>query len=195
MPRESRHTTTRLGRVRAYYGLTQPELAQYLGISLPLANHLEAGRRVPSALVLERLAPLAAQMPPEAPAVPLPPAPPPGRLDPAPLEARRAACLYHAGNLRWQLRQLPAQARTAARWAQALPGLRAALPPEAPAPPPTADLAARREAIRLRYVRDFLDLQATTLDPATLSQWHLLHLRAAALEAEAAALAALLAAG
>jgi hypothetical protein len=35
-------------------------------------------------------------------------------------------------------------------------------------------------------------LQQTTLDSATLSQWHLLHLRAAALEAEAAALAALL---
>jgi hypothetical protein len=53
-------------------------------------------------------------------------------------------------------------------------------------------LEARREAIRLTYVRAWLDLQATTLDPATRSQWHLLHLRAEALEAEAAALAALL---
>jgi hypothetical protein len=130
-------------------------------------------------------------MQPAATDAPLLTAPPAGRLDPGPLAARRAACLYHAGNLRWQLRQLPEHARTA-RWAQALPGLRAALPPEAPAPPPTASLEARREDVRLRYVRDFLDLQQTTLDPATLSQWHLLHLRAAALEAEAAALAALL---
>jgi transcriptional regulator with XRE-family HTH domain len=192
MPRPSRIAETLFARMRAYYGITLRELAACLGISETLAHHYETGRRYPSPAVSKRLDAFIEQMPPEAPDAPLLPAPPAGRLDPGPLEARRAACLYHAGNLRWQLRQLPAQARTAARWAQALPGLRAALPPEVPAPPPTASLAERREAIRLRYVRDFLDLQATTLDPATLSQWHLLHLRAAALEAEAAALGALL---
>jgi hypothetical protein len=71
---------------------------------LSLANHLEAGRRVPSALVLERLSPLAAHMLPEAADVPLPTAPPAGRLDPGPLQKRRAACLHEAYNLRWQLR-------------------------------------------------------------------------------------------
>ena len=192
MPRRSFPSTNPFAQVRAYYGITQRELAAYLGITEPTLNHFEANRRLPTRTVLERLAPLAQQMQPAATDAPLPTAPPPGRLAPGPLEARRDACLYHAGNLRWQLRQLPAQARTAARWAQALPGLRAALPPEAPVPPPTADPEARREATRLRYVRDFLDLQATTLDPATLSQWHLLRLRAEALEAEAAALAALL---
>jgi transcriptional regulator with XRE-family HTH domain len=192
MPRRSYPSTNPFAQVRAYYGITQRELAAYLGITEPTLNHLEANRRVPARAVLERLAPLAQQMQPAATDAPLPTAPTAGRPDPGPLAARRAACLYHAGNLRWQLRHLPERARTAARWAQALPGLRAALPPaDAPAPAPT-DLEARREAVRLAYVRDFLDLQATALDPATLSQWHLLHLRAEALEAEAAALAALL---
>jgi len=192
MPRPSRVAETLFARVRAYYGITLRELAACLGISETLAHHYETGRRYPSPAVSARLAPFMDQMPPAPTDAPLPPAPPAGPLDPAPLEARRAACLYHAGNLRWQLRHLPEQARTAARWAQALPGLRAALPPEAETPPPTAGLEARREAIRLAYVRDFLALQATALDPAARSQWHLLHLRAEALEAEAAALAALL---
>jgi len=192
MPRPSRVAETLFARVRAYYGITLRELAVCLSISETLAHHYETGRRYPSPAVSARLAPFIEQMQPAPIDAPLPTAPPAGALDPAPLEARRAACLYHAGNLRWQLRQLPAQARTAARWARALPGLRAALPPEAPAPLPTADLETRREAIRLTYVRAWLDLQATTLDPATRSQWHLLHLRAEALEAEAAALAALL---
>lgn len=64
-----------------------------------------------------------------------------------------------------------------------------------PRPPPTASLEARREAVRLAYVRDFLKVQATALDPEALSRWHLLHLRAEALEAEAAALGALLGQG
>jgi len=178
--------------VRAYFAMTQRELALYLGISEPLLNHLEAARSLPSPLVLERLAPLLAAVPDEPAAPLLPTAPPAGPLDRAPLEARRDACLYHAGNLRWQARQLPERAQVAARWAQALPALRAGLPPaEAAAPDPT-DRAAAREAVRLAFVRDFLEVQATALDPATLSQWHLLHLRAEALEAEAAALSALL---
>lgn len=192
MPRRSPPPRSSFARVRAYFTITQRDLALYLGITESRLNHLEAGRSLPRPEVLARLDSLLAAVREEPTDAPLPTAPPAGPLDPGPLEARRAACLYHAGNLRWQLRQLPEQARTAARWAQALPGLRAALPPEAPAPPPTASLEERREAVRLRYVRDFLDLQPTTLDPATLSQWHLLHLRAAALEAEAAALAALL---
>ena len=192
MPRRSPPPRSSFAQVRAYFNITQRDLALYLGITESRLNHLEAGRSLPSPAVLARLDPLLTAVREEPMQVLLPAAPPAGRLAPGPLEARRAACLYHAGNLRWQLRQLPEQARTAARWAQALPGLRAALPPEAPAPPPTADVETRREAIRLRYVRDFLDLQATALDPATLSQWHLLHLRAKALEAEAAALAALL---
>lgn len=181
--------------MRAYYGLTLRELALCLGISETLAHHYETARRVPSRAVAERLAPFLDQVPPaaEAEAAPLPTAPPAGRLDPGPLHKRRATCLHEAANLRWQLRQLPAQARTAAHWARALPALLAAVPP--PEAAPAADLAARREAIRRTYVRDLLDLQATALDPATLSQWHLLHLRAEALEAAAAALAALLGPG
>jgi transcriptional regulator with XRE-family HTH domain len=195
MPRESRHITTPLGRVRAYYGLTQPELAQYLGITLSLANHLEAGRRAPSALVLERLSPLAAHMLPEAADVPLPTAPPAGR--PArPWPFAKAPRRLPARGVQPALATAPAARAGPQGGAQALPGLRAALPPaEADAPPPTASLEARREAIRLRYVREFLEVQATALDPEALSRWHLLHLRAEALEAEAAALGVLLGQG
>ncbi len=192
MPRPARLSDTLFARVRAYYGITLRELAACLGISETLAHHYETARRYPSRAVLERLEPFIAQMNDGLPLVPLPTAPPPGPLDPAPLEKRRAACLHAAHNLRWEMRQLPERARQAARWARALPTLQASLP-EPAALPPGADLAARRQAIRLTYVRGWLETQATALDPEVLSQWHLLHLRAEALEAEAAALGKLLA--
>lgn len=188
MARPAAYTDTLLARVRRHFGLRQAEVAALLGISPAQANYLEAGRRALTRAVAERLAPFLAALE-AADAVLLPTAPPPGAFDAAPLERRRAACLHEAHNLRWQLRALPEQAAVAARWAEALPGLRAALPP----PPPADAAPATREAARLRYVHGWLATVPPALPPETLAEWHLGHQRALALEAEAAALGALLA--
>ena len=185
MPRPSNHPDSRLAGVRRYYGLHQRELAALLGVSPELVKHIEAGRRALTREVSERLAPFTRHM--LAAPTPPPPAPPPGPFAPGPLEKRRAACLHEAHNLRWQLRALPEQAAVAARWAAALPGLRAALPPPAPEAPATA------ETVRRRYVHAWLATVPEALPPDVLATWHLARQRALALEAEAAALAELLA--
>jgi transcriptional regulator with XRE-family HTH domain len=199
MPRTASYSDSTLARVRRHYGLGQHELAALLGISTTLASQLESGRRALSREVAARLAPFLLALPPaaemaaqhlaEAEAMGLLPAPTPGAIAPGPLEKRRAACLHEARNLRWRLRELPAQAAVAARWAQALPGLLAALPPPPPAEaPPTTP-----EAVRLRYVHAWLATVPLVLPPEQLAAWHLGHQRALALEAEAAGLAAVLA--
>lgn len=202
MPRPSPPPTTLAGRVRAHFGLEQHELAALLGLSRPMLTNIEAGRRALTCEVAARLAPFVAAVPTAAEAAaqllaetqaqadataPLP-APPPGPVAPGPLEKRRAACLHEARALRWQLRGLPAQARQAAAWAAALPGILAALPP----PPPEGQPPATPEQARLRYVHSWLATVPLALSPEVLTQWHLLRQRALALEAEAAALAALL---
>jgi transcriptional regulator with XRE-family HTH domain len=207
MPRTAPDTLSTLARVRRHYGLQQRELAALLGISPALAHQVEAGRRALSPAVAGRLAPFEAALPPPGAAAeaarllaearaaadyaaPLPP-PPPGPYAPAPLARRRAACLHEARALRARLRGLAAQAAVAARWAAALPGLRAALPP----PPPEAAPAATREQARLRYVHAWLATVPLALPPEALAAYHLLHQRALALEAEAAGLGQLLAGG
>lgn len=172
--------------MRRYYGLQQRELAALLGISPALAHQIGAGRRALTLAVSDRLAPFTRHMV-EA-ADPLVIAPPPGPVAPGPLEARRAACLHEAANLRWAVRGLPAQAGSAARWAQALPGPLAALPP----PPPAGEAPTTAETVRLRYAHAWLALRPVALPPHELACWHLVHARAAALEAEAAVLAVLL---
>lgn len=196
MPRAAAYSDSRLARVCRYYGLRRQELAALLGITPALVSQLESGARPLTRAVAERLAPFLAPLeaaepapaPPEAEAAPTPP---PGPFDPLPLARRRAACLHEARNLRWQLRALPEQAAVAARWAAALPALRAALPP----PPPADEAPATREAVRLRYVHAWLATAPLALPPDALAAWHLAHQRALALEAEAAALGALLGAG
>ena len=191
MARPANYSNSRLARVCRYYGLTRQELAALLGIAPSLVSLIEAGRRALTAEVSERLAPFLAPLE-AAEAAPGPPeteAPPPGSFDPGPLEKRRSACLHEAHNLRWQLRALPGQAAVAAHWAAALPTLLATLPP----PPAAAEAPATREAVRLRYVHSWLATVPLALPPDVLAQWHLAHQRALALEAEAAALAALLA--
>lgn len=185
MGRSAKFTSSLLGQVRAYYGLRQHELAALLGVPTSLVSHLEAGRRAPSLAMLDRLAPFTQHMVEDT--EPLPIAPP-GPVDPNPLKARRAACLHEAANLRWAVRGLPAQARIAAHWAQALPGLLAALPP----PPPAGEAPATLEAVRLRYTHAWLALCPQALPPEDLARWHLAEARATALEAEAATLATLL---
>lgn len=176
-----------LTRLRRFYGMIQQELAALLGITPALVSYLESGQRALSQEVSRRIVPFLAAM--EAvKVIPNVDTPPAGPVEPGPLERRRAACLHEAHNLRWQLRALPEQAAVAARWALTLPVLRAALPP----PPPQDKAPTTFEGVRLRHVQAWLDTVPLALSPEELAQWHLRHLRALALETEAAALSALL---
>ncbi|GAB3863966.1 hypothetical protein GCM10028824_00880 [Hymenobacter segetis] len=192
MARPVTYSDSYLARVCRYYGLTRQQLAALLGVTPGLVSQLESGTRALTREVSGRLAPFLAPLEAEETAVPPEAAeapPPPSPFDTRPLERRRAACLHEAHNLRWQLRALPEQAAVAARWAAALPALLAALPP----PPPPADEApATAVAVRLRYVHAWLATVPLALPPDVLAGWHLRHQRALALEAEAAALGALL---
>lgn len=182
MPRKSIPSTTLLQAVRRHFGLQQQEMATYLGVSEAMIGHIEAGRKGLPGAVLVRLTPLALHLP-----AALPPAPAPadgssGFVSPAagPLEARLDYCRHRATRLRRELRPLLHAAEVARRWQQALPAL---LADAAPGSPAHRWLLRRQE-------------QATAdLDAEASARYHLLRLRAEALETEAAALAALLGLG
>ncbi|MDQ2769637.1 MAG: helix-turn-helix domain-containing protein, partial [Bacteroidota bacterium] len=70
MPRPATNPTSRLGRLRQYYGLGQHELAALLGVAPALVSQLESGRRALSRAVAGRLAPFLAPL--EAEAAPAP---------------------------------------------------------------------------------------------------------------------------
>ncbi|MBC7449250.1 MAG: helix-turn-helix transcriptional regulator [Hymenobacteraceae bacterium] len=191
-----------MATIRTYFGLEQRELATWLGVTAAYLGHVEAGRRPLSAGVYERMLPLALQLP----EVPLPPDyGAPAKLTlltdlpastPTPdhgvLESRRAECGRQANRLRRRLLPLEQRAQYAARWALALPVLLAAVPaPDTPVPPAT-DPAALDAWLRLHRLRDWLRQRAAPLDPAAVAEWHLLRLRAEALETEAASLDQLL---
>ena len=200
MPRPAAVPDTVAAAVRDYFALTQQELAAWLGVSEAQAGHLDTGRRGLSPAVAEALAPLVAALPPPtAPAAgalrlaSVAGAAPPALAPPeaAPLAARLDYCRHHAARLRRQLRPLLAQATVAARWAAALPALRAALPPD-PGPAAAPDPATAWPAWLAWHRHRWLAQRPTALPPAASARYHLLRLRAEALEAEAAALAALL---
>ncbi|MCC2547077.1 helix-turn-helix transcriptional regulator [Hymenobacter sp. BT175] len=184
--------------LRAYFGLTQQEVAGWLGVSEVKVSHLEAGRRGINEATAEALAPLLRHLPPAgaAPAVlRLASATAPllalSSPEAAPLLSRIDHCRHTVGRLRAQLRPLEAQATVASRWAAALPALRAALPPDpglAAEPDPDTAWAAWLSWFRHRW----LDLRRPVLPPDLSARYHLLRLQAEALEAEAAALASLL---
>lgn len=190
MPRRSIPSTTLVAQVRRYFGLEQQELAAYLGISRMQLANLEAGRRTLTSKLLLRLNPLAALLPADAPArpaVPEPDLPPPGTPEPGPVEARLDYCHHQAGKLRRELRQLAATQAQARRWQAVLPGLLAAPAlPEVLVPP--------TEAARARqWLLDRQGRAETTLhDADAAARYHLLRLRAEALETEATGLVALL---
>ncbi|GAA3926820.1 helix-turn-helix transcriptional regulator [Hymenobacter algoricola] len=190
MPRKSIPSTTLVAQVRKHFGLEQQELAAYLGISRPYVADLEAGRRALTSRVLLRLNPLAALLPADAPARPAAPAPevpPPGLPDADLLLARLDTCRHQAAQLRRELKKLAAAQAGARRWLAVLPGLLAA--PDLPAALTTPAEAARaRQWLLTRQARAHIDLH----DAADAARYHLLRLRAAALEAEAAGLRALL---
>ncbi|UYZ63950.1 helix-turn-helix transcriptional regulator [Hymenobacter weizhouensis] len=185
MPRKSIPSTTLLAQVRKYFGLEQQELGTYLGISRQYVADIEAGRRTLTSKVLLRLAPLAAQLPPEAPArlaAPAPEEPPHGAPAPGPLEARLNTCRHQAAKLRRELRQLAAGQAQARRWQQVLPVLLA----QAEAAAPTDTHAARAH----QWLRSRQEQASAALHDADLAaRYYLLQARATALETEAATLA------
>lgn len=197
MPITSTDTVT--AAVRDYFRLTQQELADWLGVSAAQAGHLDTGRRELAPSTSEALAPLLAQVQAAAAAATpgtlrLASAQPALALAPpasAPLEARLDDCQHRARRLRRQLVPLLAQAETAARWAAALPALRAALPPD-PGPAAEPNPATNWPAWQTWHRHRWLDARPTQLPPDQSARYHLLRLRAEALEAEAAGLAALL---
>jgi DNA-binding XRE family transcriptional regulator len=201
MPRHPASLDTVAAAVRQHFGLGQAELAQWLGMSAASAGHIETGLRSLSPAAAEALAPLVAQLPAPGAAAPVlrlasaGPAAPTlalGQPDAEPLAARLDYCQHHARRLRRALAPLEAQAATAARWAAALPALRAALPPD-PGPAHEPDAATAWPAWLTWHRHRWLAQRPTALPPDLSARYHLLRLQAEVLDAEAAALAALLA--
>ena len=177
MPRPPKFSATPLAQVRRHFGLDQATLAAYLRMGAGMVGHLEAGRKLPSLAATQRLLPLLQALPP--PAAPPAPEDPAAHLAPpdaAPLAARLDYCQHHAAQLRRELTAITQKIEVAQRWQQALPPLLAA----------AADAPARAWLLRRQ------EQAAADLDGETAARYHLLRLRAEALEAEAAGLATLL---
>ncbi|SHK09131.1 helix-turn-helix domain-containing protein [Hymenobacter psychrotolerans] len=188
--------------VRAHFGLSQEELARYLGVTRGLVAHLEAGRRPPTAAVSRRLGYLAALLPPptgHGPAAPrfgvpepLPPLALPalpdlgGAPDAAPLRRRLLQVRAQAARLRLALHQAGKGSALQQRREWGLALLRAALPP--------AEATAAAEQAHLgRWLAVLAaDIGGSAATPARRAAQALALLRVAALEAEAAALTPLL---
>jgi transcriptional regulator with XRE-family HTH domain len=185
MARSARFSDSLLQRVRRYFGLDQQAMAMWLGLTQPQLSRYESGERAMPLEVYEQLEPWRAQLPAEpllTPAL--------GKPQRDPLAARLDYCQHHARRLRRQLKPLEARAVLAARWAAALPGLRAALPP---APSTEPDPATDWPGVLNQYRHRWLARRPTALWPEQSAQYHLLRLQAEALETEAAALQLLLA--
>ncbi|MCC2545604.1 hypothetical protein LJY25_04045 [Hymenobacter sp. BT175] len=177
--------STPVGAVRRFFGLSQTELSLFLDVGKAIIGHVESGRRDLSLTLHHRLLPLLRHLPATPPerggSLALPataPVPAPG-----PLEARRDQCRRQAVLLRWDMEPLVARAVYAARWQQALPTVLA----ELLAPDSGTDKA------WLEDLRPWLERLPNRFRPQHAADYHLLRLRAEALEAEAAAIDALLA--
>jgi transcriptional regulator with XRE-family HTH domain len=176
--------------IRTHFGLSQRDLARYLGVSQGLLGHYETGRRPAPPAVVQRLTPLALLLPPpEGYGPPDPPAPTPTPENPAalpggpatplaaePLRRRAHACRLEAARLTQQLHRQHRAATALARRHRGLAQLAAALRP-------TADAATAHWLAGLAA-----DLAAADPGPAAASALVLLAVRRDALLAEAAAL-------
>ena len=147
MSNPTRTPATAEALVRAHFGLSQLQLARYLGVSAGFVAHLEAGRKAPAATTVGRLTPLAALLPPPegsgSPAAPVPaataanpaalPDGPATPLAPEPLRRRQLACRLQAALLTQRLLRLQKRAAALTRCRRGLAQLRAAVAPTAPA--------------------------------------------------------------
>ncbi len=188
--------------IRAHFGLTQEELARYLGITRGQVAHLEAGRRLPSTSSTMLIWPLALLLPPpegQGEAAPdflaesLAPCPgtgllllPPnvGPLLPTPLRVRQRRVAAQAAALRWALHKEAKRHALQSRRQWGLAVLQANLP----------QLFTLPDKTKIQRWLDTLsrDVAATIPAPAATTAQILMVLRMMALEAEAAALGQLL---
>lgn len=208
MPRRSYSAHSLPATIRAHFGLTQAELARFVGVSREQLANAEAGRRALSDGPEHRLWVLARQLPPPSGKGPKAPvfatgaaeadlAPDlPGVLDPNPLRSRLRRCRFYAVKARYELDQRGQWAQSYARRRWAVEVLRPALttPEVAPAgtlpswfgatPDPAADL---------HWLEGLVIHLAATTVPLTPTQRALLLARLRALDAEIAALEEILA--
>jgi transcriptional regulator with XRE-family HTH domain len=208
MPRRSYPSPSLSAAVRAHLGLTQAELARFVGVSRQLIASEEAGTRFLHGAPRHRLWVLARLLPPPdghgppAPAFALgtdaddsAPAPDlPGLLDEAPLRARLRRCRFYIIKARYELgqRQRPAESHARRRWAVGV--LQAAW--QAPvAPPLSYPLATPDPVADPRWLVRFAADTAAAPPPLTPAGRALRLARLRGLEAEAATLEAQLAAG
>lgn len=197
--------------MRQAFGLTQAELARFLGVSREMVSRVEAGSKEFGEQPRQRLWALAHWLPApdgQGPPVPTfgtgpdlsdphPAAAPdlPGPLDPAPLRARLRRCRFLAAKARYELDITQGEAQRQARRRWAVEVLRARLGPAAPPLPAPWDmlLATPDPAADHRWL-DRLARDTAAEPPAlTVTSRALLLLRLASLEREAAALETLLA--
>lgn len=207
MPAPRNYSPAATGTVRAYLGLSQQQLADWLGVTVGFVNAVEKGRKGLSAALLDRLLvlvrllpaprgsgpPAPPPLPAEAPVVavpvlPLPPVAtdPLGLPDPAPLRAAARVARRTALAAERELVRLHARAVEMATRRRGLALLQAAPPPPEPA-----------EAARWASWLAGLAADLAYADPHPghrAAARHRLTVRAAAHYAEATALEALAAA-
>jgi transcriptional regulator with XRE-family HTH domain len=215
MPRRSRPVAspTLAAAVRQHFGLTQAELAAFVGVSQQALAAVEAGRKQLGPGPDRRLQVLARQLPPPdglgppapafegsaAPAAtetPAPAAPTAAEAALAPLRARLARCQWLRTQLRFQLaqRRQPGQARhQRRRWAVGVlgPALAQPLPapdwqaPGGPAQPlPPYPLATPDAARDSHWLQGLALRLAATAEPLPPAAAALARARLAGLEAE-----------
>jgi transcriptional regulator with XRE-family HTH domain len=116
-----------------HFGLSQPELVAYLGVTRAQVGHVETGRTNFSPAAARRLLHLAELLPPpHGSGQPLPPAAKEAAPDVDPLRQRR--CRHLAGQARFELHGLRERLRAGDYRRRALAQLRAALLPDVPPP-------------------------------------------------------------
>jgi len=211
MARPSLPSDSLSAAVRAHFGLTQPELGQFIGVSGAVVGHVEAGRRVLPAEAQRRLRPLALLLPPPEGLGPPLPAPLAGAPAPDPTTPSEPAAPLEAEPLRKRLRRVrylldktrfalenharASQAQARRRWGRAVLAALLAPAPGTPAAPaavaqdPALDAAAGRH-----WLERLPDLAPGAAWPLSATEAALLALRLRLLEEEAWALAGLLAA-
>lgn len=182
MPQKAIPSTTLAAAVRGYLGLSQEQLAAYLGISRGQVAHVEAGRRPLRGEAAILLRELAAQLPPALDSGQELPVNSPDLSTPAAarvLQRQLAKCRWQLANLRVQLSREEARVALAHRW-QSLAESVGQIP--APASGTGALPAAAKR--RQRLLREWATVAADALTPAAVAHRTLLALRSQLLMVE-----------